>query len=162
VDQAVFVGMCHAIRSIGQKCRRTERTQSPRPHDFPQVLAVDVFEDNEDRLVIAAHVVHGDAPGMVQPGGDPRFLKVPDPLLLRLEMLRPRHLDRNKAIQLGIMGQVNLAEAPLAQQPADHEPADLLRQEPLLLPQISLRPATLRDALASARRRRGPCCGKVR
>jgi hypothetical protein len=76
----------------------------------------------------AAHVEHGNDVGVVETGSGAGLGQISVGVLGAGDEVRVRHLDRHLALELFVAGQVDPAEAALAEQPLDAVTADVRRE----------------------------------
>ena len=95
-----------------------------------QGAALDELRHDEAREVGGtADVEDGDDVRVVEAGGGAGLGEVGVGVLRTGDEVRVRHLDRHRALQLLVAGQVDAAEAALAQEPLDAVTADVRRQQ---------------------------------
>lgn len=81
-----------------------------------EVGAVDVLHDEEQLLALAARVVHGDEPGVVDLRGHPALAHEAAAQLVGLlarDLVRPQQLDRDAAVEALVVRRPHLAHAAL-------------------------------------------------
>ena len=93
------------------------RRERPVPaHDRGQVLPVDELHDDERAVLVLAEVVDGHDVGMVERGGGERLLAEARAEVRIATVLGAEDLDRDVAIELGVVGAVDAGHAPLPEE----------------------------------------------
>lgn len=87
---------------------------NPRVDAAAQGLAVDEFGGNEIYIAADTDFIDGEDVWMVKSGDGARFLDKPLKALLILRDVFWKNLDRDGAIQLRVLGQINVAHAARA------------------------------------------------
>jgi hypothetical protein len=95
------------------------------PHPLGQILAIDVWHDDEDTVVLFADFVDGADVGMVQCRGRPRLVDQPLPGPATSKAMLRQHLDRDLAAERGVFRKKDLTHPSGAKFPDDPIVADL-------------------------------------
>ena len=148
-----------AWSSASQRSAPTSATSrsesSPSRLSAPQGLALDQLGDQVGAAVLLAELVEGDDAGVVEAGGGLRLAHDPLPgLLARLD-----HLDRDVALEAGVPGPVDGAEAAAAELALDLEPVEDQCSDQCA---IQLRRSGGRSCPAASREKRKVCCWSLR
>ena len=85
-------------------------------HDRGQVLTVDELHDDERAVLVLAEVVDRDDVGVVERGGGQGLLAEAGAEVRIATVLGAEDLDRDVAIELGVVGAVDAGHAPLPEE----------------------------------------------
>ena len=116
---------------LGGDAGRLARRERPVPaQDRGEILAVDQLHDDERPVLVLAEVVHGHDVGMVQRRRGQRLLPEARAEVGIAAVLGAEDLDRDVAIELGVVGAVDGGHAPLPEElhqpiPPAQDAADL-------------------------------------
>ena len=111
---------CSASATVATSSADSRERRPALPHPLGQVAALDVLRDDEAEAVVGpADVVDRDDVRVVEPGQGAGLGQVGLDVLGAGDPLGVGHLDRDRAVELVVAGQVDPPESPLAQ-PPDH------------------------------------------
>ncbi len=113
MNDASGMHVVNAARDFREKFRCFSIGQSPALPPFFKVLAVDEIADDIRQLSIHSGFVDTDDVLMIQLCNVARFLKKADSIVV-LQLIAPRELDGDEAIELSVAGLPNRAKSALA------------------------------------------------
>ena len=126
MHQPLLVGV---VQRLGHRRHQFDRFVERQPgllEPRGEVGAVDVLRDDEaGALLGAADIVDGNDVRMVEVGDGAGFGQIGFGVFGPGDQLAVRHLDGDEPLQLVVVGQVDEAEAALAQDPLDPVATDL-------------------------------------
>lgn len=99
----------------------------PLPDEVPEILALQQLHDDEESPVILAEVMHGHDVGVAQPGARLRLTEEAGAELVRDGGLAGDELERDEALQYGVVGFEDHAHATAADPFENLGLPDLLR-----------------------------------
>ena len=108
-----------ALGDLGGDVQDLVPREGPAPHALTQGLAIDELGRDEVNGIGLVDLVNGDDVGVIQRGGGFRFLhEPPHPILIRGD-LEAQDLQRDFAIELRVLREIDLAHPALADLRAD-------------------------------------------
>ena len=123
VDDALAVGVVEGAGGLSDDPHRLLDARSPLPQPLGEVGAVDQVRDDEVRRAFSLNVVDRDDAGVPQPGDSPGFRQQEVDLVGVNQTARLQDLDRDVALEAGVVGPPDLTVAALADQPLKGVPS---------------------------------------
>ena len=114
MDDAGGMCCCQCIRNLNGNVQRDEQTHPRRLHLLAQRLTINVFGDDEVRLVRPADFVNGEDVRVVERRGRTCFLREAAHTFSILCKLGWQQLDRHLATQARVLRQINFTHAARA------------------------------------------------
>ena len=128
MHQPLLVGV---VQRLGHRRHQFDRFVDRKPgllEPRGEVGAVDVFRDDETgELLGAADIEDGNDVRVIEVGDGAGFGQVGFGIFESIHQFAMRHLDGHRALQLVVVGQIDEAEAALAQHSFDPVATDAIR-----------------------------------
>jgi len=118
VDQATSMGVMQGFSDCRHQCRRLVKTGACFLDRGGKVASFDVLgHDEAETIVGTPHVVDRDDMGMIKAGKDTGFVEICLVILGLCDSLGAWHLDRNRAVEVFIVGEKHLPKAAFSKAP---------------------------------------------